>query len=279
MGVDIERVRLNADNGWQGAWKNRFQRIVRRGASALLIAGLLGGFGSWVLRPKPGAYTPSQDNAHVISEPIAFRYASDPPTSGPHFAGAATEAEALLEALERGPGPSKGRPDASVTIVEFSDFQCTYCRKFWRETLPRIEGNYIRAGKVRFVYRHLAILGPPSVQAAIAAECAHEQDRFWPYHDRLFSSVGLFTFTTGNLKRYAEELRLDAGRFNACLDAERPREKVEQETIIGRMIGMTGTPGFLINGGRLVGAQPYEVFEQIIDKLLEEARTGRTRKP
>ncbi len=181
----------------------------------------------------------------------------------------ATQTEALLEVLERGPGPSKGSPDAPVTIVEFSDFQCTYCRKFWQETLPRIDEQYIRPGKVRFLYRYLAILGPPSVQAAMAAECAHEQGKFWPYHDRLFSSAGLFAFTTGNLKRYAEELRLDTNRFNACFDAERPREKVEQETVIGRMIGITGTPGFLINGGRLIGAQPYEVFEQIIENFLK----------
>jgi protein-disulfide isomerase len=97
----------------------------------------------------------------------------------------------------------------------------------------------LRTGSVRFVYRHLAILGPPSVQAAIAAECAHEQGKFWPYHDRLFASAGLFAFSESNLKRYAEELELDRGRFGACLDAERPREKVERETEVGRAIGMT----------------------------------------
>ena len=192
---------------------------------------------------------------------------------------AATQGEALLEALERGPGPSKGSPDAPVTIVEFSDFQCGYCRKFWQETLPRIEEKYIRTGKVRFVYRHLAILGAASVQAAIAAECAHEQGKFWPYHDRLFASSGLFPFSTGNLKRYAEELRLDTSQFGSCLDTERPREKVERETLVGRAIGMTGTPGFLINRGRLIGAQPYEVFEEIIEMTLQEVKPGPRRAP
>jgi hypothetical protein len=85
----------------------------------------------------------------------------------------------LVEALERGPGPSKGDAAAPVTLVEFSDFQCSYCRKFWRDTLPGIEEKYIRTGKVRFVYRHLAILGAPSVEAAIAAECADQQGKFW----------------------------------------------------------------------------------------------------
>ncbi len=190
---------------------------------------------------------------------------------------AATQGDALLEALERGPGPTKGSPEAPVTLVEFSDFQCSYCRKFWRDTLPRIEEKYIRTGKLRFVYRHLAILGAASVQASIAAECAHEQGQFWPYHDRLFSTGGLFAFSAGNLKRYAEELRLDTRRFNTCLESEQPRERVERETMVGRTIGMTGTPGFLINGGRMIGAQPYEVFEEIIEGMLKEEPQGQRR--
>ncbi len=192
-------------------------------------------------------------------------------------AGAASQAEALLEALERGPGPSRGSVDAPVTLVEFSDFQCSYCRKFWRETLPRIEEKYIRTGKVRFVYRHLALLGPPSVQAAVAAECAHDQGMFWPYHDRLFANASPLAFSKGNLKRYADEVRLDPARFGSCLIAEQPRQKVEQETAVGFAIGMTGTPGFMINGKRMIGAQPYEVFERIIEATLKEAGQGQRR--
>ncbi len=194
---------------------------------------------------------------------------------GPDRGESAGQIEAVLEALERGPGPSKGNPDAPVTIVEFSDFQCSFCKRFWRETLPKIEERYIRTGKVRFVYRHLAILGPPSVWAAMAAECAHEQGKFWPYHDWLFASRGPFAYSTGSLKQYGKELGLDAATFGACLDAERPREKVERETVVGRAIGMTGTPGFLINRAKLIGAQPYEVFERIIEGMLKGAGTTR----
>lgn len=196
---------------------------------------------------------------------------------GAVHAEAAGQTDALLEALERAPGPSRGRSEAPVTVVEFSDFQCGFCRKFWKETLPRIDEKYIQAGKVRFVYRHLAILGPPSVRAAIASECAHDQGKFWPYHDRLFASASPFAFSESNLKRYAQELALDTARFGACLDAERLREKVERETMVGRAIGMTGTPGFLMNGGRLIGAQPYEVFEEIIEGILKEPRQGQGR--
>jgi len=189
-------------------------------------------------------------------------------------AEAAAQASALLDALERGPGPTKGSPEAPVTLVEFSDFQCSYCRKFWRDTLPRIEEKYIRTGKLRFVYRHLAILGAASVEASIAAECAHEQGQFWPYHDRLFSTGGLFAFSTGNLKRYATDLQLDTSKFATCLVTEQLREKVERETMVGRTIGITGTPGFLINRGRLIGAYPYETFEEIIEGMLKEVKPG-----
>ncbi len=185
-------------------------------------------------------------------------------------ASAPSQAEALLAALERGPGPSKGSADAPVTIVEFSDFQCSYCRKFWRETLPRLDDKYLQTGKARFVYRHLAILGPPSVQAAVASECANDQGKFWPYHDRLFGTAGPLGFSADRLKRTAEELRLDTGRFTTCLDGGQHRQKVERETLVGRALGITGTPGFLIKGGLLIGAQPYEVFERIIEPILRD---------
>jgi protein-disulfide isomerase len=188
----------------------------------------------------------------------------------PAPATAASEVQAILEALERGPGASKGRIGAPVTIVEFSDFQCRYCRKFWEETLPRLEERYIRAGKVRFVYRHLAVLGPPSVQAAVAAECAHDQGKFWPYHDRLFANAGPLAFTAKNLKAHAEAVGLETSRFATCLDDQRPRQKVEQETIIARTLGFSGTPGFLIDRQPLMGAQPFALFERIIEDLLRD---------
>ncbi|MGH7410282.1 MAG: DsbA family protein, partial [Candidatus Methylomirabilis sp.] len=106
-------------------------------------------------------------------------------------------------------GPAKGSDKAPVTIIEFSDFQCSFCWKFWKETLPRLEEEYIKTGKVRFVYRHLAILGAPSVATAQAAACAGEQGKFWDYHDKLFASKGFFSFADRRLKQYARDLGLD----------------------------------------------------------------------
>lgn len=176
--------------------------------------------------------------------------------------------EEVLAAL--GKGPALGAASAPVTIVEFSDFQCSFCKKFWSDTLPKIKENYINAGKVRFVYRHFAILGKLSEQAAIAAECAGEQEKFWNYHDKLFASQGGLAFTDSNLKQYARELKLDAGKFGQCLDAGKYRRKVEAETGIAASLGARGTPTFFVNGRLLVGAQPFETFRAVIEEELKK---------
>jgi len=183
--------------------------------------------------------------------------------------------EAVVAALERGPGPTKGEVNAPLTIVEFSDFQCSFCRRFWRGTLPRLEKRFIREGKVRFVYRHLAILGPMSVQAA---ECAHEQGGFWPYHDRLFERAGPLSFTIARLKGYARDLGLNGPGFDRCLDSGKHREQVRRETMVGQLLGATGTPTFLINGKLLIGAHRFETFGRAIDQELRELPApGRSR--
>jgi len=174
----------------------------------------------------------------------------------------------LVAALERGPGPTKGSADAAVTMVYFTDFQCGYCRKFAKETLPKLEEQYIRPGKVRLVFRHLAILGEASVQAARASSCAFDQGKFWEYHDALFANTSPLAFNAARLKRHASELRLDDKTFAACLDNKAYAKRVEAETLIGRALGATGTPAFLINGKLLLGAYPIEVFQKGLDTLL-----------
>ena len=174
----------------------------------------------------------------------------------------------LVAALERGPGPTKGPADASVTIVYFTDFQCGYCRKFVKDTLPKIEDQYIRTDKVRLVFRHMAILGESSTQAARAASCAFDKGKFWEYHDALFSNTSPLAFSTARLKRHASDLRLDEKAFASCLDSAAYAKQVEAETLIGRALGATGTPAFLINGQMLLGAYPFEVFQKGLDSML-----------
>ena len=191
--------------------------------------------------------------------------------AGGTWAGEKTEEwtrDDLVAALERAPGPSKGPVTAPVALVYFTDFQCGYCRKFVKETLPKLEEQYIRPGKVRLAYRHLAILGEASVQAARASSCAFDQGKFWEYHDTLFDNLSPIAFTSARLKRYAVDLRLDEKAFAACLDNPASGKRVESETLIGRALGATGTPAFLLNGQLLLGAYPFEVFRQALDSML-----------
>lgn len=183
--------------------------------------------------------------------------------------------EMLVAAAERAPGPTKGRGDAPITIVEFSDFQCSFCRKFWKETLPKIEAEYINTGKVRFVYRHLAVLGPGSEQAAAAAECAREQGKFWDYHDALFERGGRLSPDA----RLMEQMRLDPMAFEACLASGRPKERIVGESAVARGLGANGTPAFLINGKLLIGAQPFETFKRVLDAIGKDPAAPRSSNP
>jgi protein-disulfide isomerase len=177
-------------------------------------------------------------------------------------------------------GPTKGSEKAPVTLIEFSDFQCSFCRKFWQITLPQIEKKYINAGKVKFVYRHFAILGKHSTAAAQAAECAGEQGKFWPYHDKLFASAGSpLAFTDGKLKSYAKELGLKSPDFSQCLDSGKYLKKVEGETAMAAFLGARGTPAFFLNGQLIAGAQPLEVFDAAIEKELKKASSSGKTKP
>lgn len=169
-------------------------------------------------------------------------------------------------------GPALGAKNAPITIIELSDFQCVFCRKFWKETLPRLDAEYIKSGKVRFVYSHLAILGRQSVTSAQAADCAGEQGKFWEYHDQLFASMGPFALMNGRLKGYAREIGLDAKVFDQCLDSGKYLQKVKNETGVALSLGARATPVFIVNRTMFVGAHPFESFQEIIEEELKGAR-------
>lgn len=168
-----------------------------------------------------------------------------------------------------GAAPTLGSPSAPVTIIEFSDFQCSFCKRFWVETLPRLKEAYLDTGKARFIYRHFAILGKHSEQAALAAACAQEQGKFWEYHDQLFRNQGGLAFTEAKLKQYSDDIGLNAGVFGTCLGTGKYREKVERETAAAVNLGGRGTPFFIVEQRLLFGAQPYSVFQRIIDEELK----------
>jgi protein-disulfide isomerase len=181
-------------------------------------------------------------------------------------------------ALPTDGGRSRGNPTAPITLVEYSDFTCGFCVKFFRETWPRLNAKYVERGLVRFVYRDFprAVQGP-GLQAAVAARCAGEQGRYWQMHDRLFSS----DLRTAALDRYAVEIGLDRQAFVACLNEGRYVAAVLRDRQEGEALGFRGTPGFVLvrtNAAEterrlaIPGAFPFEVFEQQIQRLLSSPK-------
>ena len=170
-------------------------------------------------------------------------------------------------------GTSMGSPNAPVLIEEFSDFQCPFCARFYREIEPRIIQEYVAAGQVRFVYRHFAFIGPESVWAAQASECAAAQDRFWDYHHKLFANQtgeNAGAFTADRLKGFARDLGLNLDAFSSCLDNNETLDKVRRDTEEAQRLGVRSTPTFFIGGAPLVGALPYEQFKAAIDSKLAD---------
>lgn len=165
--------------------------------------------------------------------------------------------------------PSKGSLEAPVTIVEYSDFACPFCGKFWKETLPQITKEYIDTGKVRFVYKDFPVVG--GEKAAEAAHCAEEQGKYWEYHDVLFGSQEQDRGNWANVsvhEGYARDLGLNVAQFAECFESSRYQEKVAMSTRESAQNGGTGTPFFLVNNTPVVGAQPFANFQQVIEQEL-----------
>jgi protein-disulfide isomerase len=164
--------------------------------------------------------------------------------------------------------PSQGPATAPIELVEFSDFQCPFCYRA-HPTVKQVMDTY--GGKVRFVYRNYPLPNHPNARpAAEAAQCANEQGQFWPYHDRLFADQT--KLSDADLKASAAALGMDAGKFNACVDSHKYKERVDADTQAGNEAGVNGTPAFFINGRLLSGAQPFDEFKKIIDEELATRR-------
>ena len=173
--------------------------------------------------------------------------------------------------------PVLGNPNALVTIVEFGDYQCHFCNVFFHETEPALIKNYIDTGKVKMIFKDFTIIGPDSVNAAHAAHCAGDQDKFWQYHDELYNNwtgENNGWASSENLLKFATNIGLDLDQFTSCMLNSDHAQIIEQSNADARLLELTGTPGFFIIGPldkitKLHGAQPYETFEKILDSALE----------
>lgn len=178
-------------------------------------------------------------------------------------------------------GNKVGSDDAPMKLVAFEDFQCPFCLKFTAEDEPVIVEEYVKTGKVQLEYRHLPILGNESLQAALATECAADQDKFWEYKDRLFleqaregqatrERIDVGRFSDNKLKEYAGELGLDQATFDTCLDQAAHLDTIQEQQAEASQYGITGTPNFLING-QAAGGDPGNAdnWRNFLDTNLE----------
>lgn len=159
--------------------------------------------------------------------------------------------------------PVLGAEDAPITIVEFADFQCPYCQRHVLETYPLLLEDF--GDQIRFVYKDFPLtrIHEQAVPAALAAQCAQEQGQFWEYHDLLFSDQ--MELGDEAYMAYAEELGMDAATFSACYNEGRYTDLIQADFDLGVRFGVNATPTFFVNGIRVVGAQPYSVFADLIE--------------
>lgn len=181
--------------------------------------------------------------------------------------GTANLRETLIETKD---DPYWGMEDANIVIVEFSDFQCPYCRQAYPE-IKKLREAY--QTQIKIIYRDMPNVSshPQALNAALAAECADDQSMFWPYHDKLFENQTNLNYE--DFKIFASELGLDMDRFNQCFDEKKYAGEIYNDVEDAYKLGISGTPTFFINGNRLQGNLPYEYFKEIIDKALSQTQT------
>ncbi len=194
----------------------------------------------------------------------------------------------VQKAVQKSAGPQidddviLGDPEAPVTVFVFSDYQCPFCGKFFKETESLIRENYVETGKAKMVFKDLAFVGPESTLAAQAAECARDQQKYWAFHDALFN-IEVNEFETlgnnennGNLneetfKNIASNLGMDVGEFLTCFESQKYAAEVENDfQEAGSIIDKISTPTIFIDKTIIQGAYPYSVFAQLIDEALKQ---------
>ena len=217
--------------------------------------GVLVGYVAWGRTPAVPVAAAAPTAAPAANQPSGPVVEAPQPTQSPY-----TRYDIPTEGY-----PSLGPADAPIVIVEFSDFQCPFCRRFHDDTYQALLDAY--PGQIRFVYRNLPLtqIHPAAMPSAIASLCANDQDAYWEYHAKLFSSE---TLDEATYIQYATDLGLNVETFTACLSSGSHDAFIQEDMNFALDLGVQSTPTFFINGLAIVGAQPLANFQQIIDKEL-----------
>ena len=185
--------------------------------------------------------------------------------------------EITMETFVENGSPVLGNPNASITLVEFGDYQCHYCHVFFESIEGKIMKNYIETGKVKMIFKDYNIIGKDSVKASQGAHCANDQGLFWEYHDRLYSNwtgENNGWASGANLANYAQDIGLEMNQWTDCMSQQKHSKTILDSNEDAKKLQLTGTPAFFIISSdgqvsKLFGAQPFEVFERVFNEKLE----------
>ena len=208
-------------------------------------------------------------NALVVpDQPLVLVEANDRDVEAERFSGAILTANG---------SPYLGDKNAPITLVEFGDYQCFFCNKFFHDTENGILENYVKTGKVKIIFKDFTIIGPDSITAALGANCAGDQGKFWEFHDILYNNWNGENNGWAAREKiigFANDAKLDVDKFTECLDEKHHQPKIDASNSDARKLGLTGTPAFFIISNNQVipiqGAQPFEVFQRIFDAELQK---------
>jgi len=185
--------------------------------------------------------------------------------------------EITMETFVENGSPVLGNPNASITLVEFGDYQCHYCHVFFESIEGKIMKNYIETGKVKMIFKDYNIIGKDSVKASQGAHCANDQGLFWEYHDILYSNwtgENNGWASGANLANYAQDIGLEMNQWTDCMSQQKHSKTILDSNEDAKKLQLTGTPAFFVISSdgqvsKLFGAQPFEVFKRVFDEKLE----------
>ncbi len=219
----------------------------------------------------------NEENANVQN---GFSPAGKLPNATPLTNESGPSTNLSLSSLIAQGSPVFGSRSAPITIIEFGDFQCHFCDRFAKQTEPTINSTYLQTGKVNLVFKHFVTHGPDSFSAAIASQCAHDQGKFWNFYETLYNNQGEENSgwaSVENLKKFAIGIpKMDTQKFTSCLDSQKYKSLVENDTNFAIASGFQGTSTFIIQRSDgidkevLLGAYPFPSFHSIIEKKLSE---------
>lgn len=263
--------------------RSTFTKLAIIGVAALMVSSFFAGYTlhQGIAPPQTFVTLPSSTTIPTTANSTMPSTTTTAPTPLP-APTAAQPQPTTISSVSLDDDPIRGNKDASITLVEFSDYQCPFCKRTFDDTMPDLKSKYIDTGKIKHVYRDYPLpFHQNALPAAIAAECANEQGKFWDYHDILFSkqteweNLSSGNATNAKFKEYATSNNLkgiDTNKFNACIDSQKYKDEVDKDIADASTYGVSGTPTFYIGNEekgytQIVGAQPLASFESIINKI------------